>query len=154
MLTGYVFCTILSSIVEHLLLIFSCLFYAFTITIFCDQIVLEADGYQPNLISPEKGLKSLIKGVLRASKRTFAALCWWGEPELSLFIMWHCFQWFMITYIFFSLLVSYFNQKSLPFFSFPTLLIDFSLPVTSIVWYGFSFQYFALVLSKFGNKIV
>lgn len=32
------------------------------------QIVLEADGYQPYLISPEKGLKSLIKGVLELAK--------------------------------------------------------------------------------------
>ncbi|GJM86783.1 hypothetical protein PR202_ga02675 [Eleusine coracana subsp. coracana] len=32
------------------------------------QIVLEADGYQPYLISPEKGLKSLIKGVLEMAK--------------------------------------------------------------------------------------
>jgi hypothetical protein len=29
---------------------------------------LEADGYQPYLISPEKGLKSLIKGVLEMAK--------------------------------------------------------------------------------------
>lgn len=33
-----------------------------------DQIVLEADGYQPYLISPEKGLRSLIKGVLELAK--------------------------------------------------------------------------------------
>ncbi|XP_047082497.1 dynamin-2A-like [Lolium rigidum] len=32
------------------------------------RIVLEADGYQPYLISPEKGLKSLIKGVLEMAK--------------------------------------------------------------------------------------
>lgn len=32
------------------------------------QIVLEADGYQPYLISPEKGLRSLIKGVLELAK--------------------------------------------------------------------------------------
>jgi len=31
-------------------------------------IVLEADGYQPYLISPEKGLRSLIKGVLEMAK--------------------------------------------------------------------------------------
>jgi hypothetical protein len=30
--------------------------------------VLEADGYQPYLISPEKGLRSLIKGVLELAK--------------------------------------------------------------------------------------
>jgi dynamin GTPase len=29
---------------------------------------LEADGYQPYLISPEKGLRSLIKGVLEMAK--------------------------------------------------------------------------------------
>ncbi|KQK02008.1 dynamin-2A [Brachypodium distachyon] len=32
------------------------------------RVVLEADGYQPYLISPEKGLKSLIKGVLEMAK--------------------------------------------------------------------------------------
>uniref|UniRef100_A0ACD5YYP6 Uncharacterized protein n=1 Tax=Avena sativa TaxID=4498 RepID=A0ACD5YYP6_AVESA len=32
------------------------------------RIVLESDGYQPYLISPEKGLKSLIKGVLEMAK--------------------------------------------------------------------------------------
>ncbi|CAN1243507.1 DRP2B [Linum perenne] len=32
------------------------------------KIVLEADGYQPYLISPEKGLRSLIKGVLELAK--------------------------------------------------------------------------------------
>ncbi|RWW58948.1 hypothetical protein BHE74_00034148 [Ensete ventricosum] len=32
------------------------------------MIVLEADGYQPYLISPEKGLRSLIKGVLELAK--------------------------------------------------------------------------------------
>ncbi|KAJ8759509.1 hypothetical protein K2173_007126 [Erythroxylum novogranatense] len=32
------------------------------------RIVLEADGYQPYLISPEKGLRSLIKGVLDVAK--------------------------------------------------------------------------------------
>ena len=30
--------------------------------------MLEADGYQPYLISPEKGLRSLIKGVLEMAK--------------------------------------------------------------------------------------
>ncbi|XWS24690.1 hypothetical protein CRYUN_Cryun27aG0005000 [Craigia yunnanensis] len=38
------------------------------------QIVLEADGYQPYLISPEKGLRSLIKGVLELAKEP-ARLC-------------------------------------------------------------------------------
>ncbi|WVZ92904.1 hypothetical protein U9M48_038937 [Paspalum notatum var. saurae] len=32
------------------------------------RIVLEADGYQPYLISPEKGLRSLIKGLLELAK--------------------------------------------------------------------------------------
>jgi dynamin GTPase len=32
------------------------------------QVVLEADGYQPYLISPERGLKSLIKGLLELAK--------------------------------------------------------------------------------------
>ncbi|CAI9786968.1 unnamed protein product [Fraxinus pennsylvanica] len=32
------------------------------------RIVLEADGYQPYLISPEKGLRSLIKSVLELAK--------------------------------------------------------------------------------------
>ncbi|KAI6685219.1 hypothetical protein NL676_031132 [Syzygium grande] len=32
------------------------------------RIVLEADGYQPYLISPEKGLRSLIKSVLEMAK--------------------------------------------------------------------------------------
>ncbi|KAG1326637.1 Dynamin-2B [Cocos nucifera] len=38
------------------------------------RIVLEADGYQPYLISPEKGLRSLIKGVLDLAKEP-ARLC-------------------------------------------------------------------------------
>ncbi|XP_047337515.1 dynamin-2A-like [Impatiens glandulifera] len=38
------------------------------------RIVLEADGYQPYLISPEKGLRSLIKGVLELAKEP-AGLC-------------------------------------------------------------------------------
>ena len=38
------------------------------------QIVLEADGYQPYLISPEKGLRSLIKVVLELAKEP-ARLC-------------------------------------------------------------------------------
>ncbi|KAK8715551.1 hypothetical protein V6N13_042882 [Hibiscus sabdariffa] len=33
-----------------------------------NNIVLETDGYQPYLISPEKGLRSLIKGVLELAK--------------------------------------------------------------------------------------
>ncbi|KAL5222266.1 hypothetical protein ABZP36_026979 [Zizania latifolia] len=32
------------------------------------RIVLEADGYQPYLVSPEKGLRSLIKGLLELAK--------------------------------------------------------------------------------------
>ncbi|CAA6670594.1 unnamed protein product [Spirodela intermedia] len=32
------------------------------------RVVLEADGYQPYLISPEKGLRSLIRGVLELAK--------------------------------------------------------------------------------------
>uniref|UniRef100_K3YMR2 dynamin GTPase n=1 Tax=Setaria italica TaxID=4555 RepID=K3YMR2_SETIT len=32
------------------------------------RIVLEADGYQPYLISPEKGLRSLIRGLLELAK--------------------------------------------------------------------------------------
>eukprot|EP01018_Ginkgo_biloba_P023934 Gb_31570 [translate_table: standard] len=38
------------------------------------KIVLEADGYQPYLISPEKGLRALIKGVLELAKEP-ARLC-------------------------------------------------------------------------------
>lgn len=38
------------------------------------RIVLEADGYQPYLISPEKGLRSLIKVVLEMAKEP-ARLC-------------------------------------------------------------------------------
>ncbi|XP_039023531.1 dynamin-2A-like [Hibiscus syriacus] len=37
-------------------------------------VVLEADGYQPYLISPEKGLISLIKGVLELAKEP-SCLC-------------------------------------------------------------------------------
>lgn len=37
-------------------------------TLSFNQIVLEADGYQPYLISPEKGLRSLIKIVLEMAK--------------------------------------------------------------------------------------
>ena len=36
--------------------------------------MLEADGYQPYLISPEKGLRSLIKIVLELAKDP-ARLC-------------------------------------------------------------------------------
>lgn len=32
------------------------------------QLVLEADGYQPYLLSPEKGLKSLIRRSLELAK--------------------------------------------------------------------------------------
>ncbi|KAE8655391.1 Dynamin-2A [Hibiscus syriacus] len=39
------------------------------------RIVLEADGYQPYLISPEKGLRSLIKGGVGAGERTSTSLC-------------------------------------------------------------------------------
>ncbi|GFP81258.1 dynamin-2b [Phtheirospermum japonicum] len=38
------------------------------------RIVLEAHGYQPYLISPEKGLRSLIKGVLELAKES-SRLC-------------------------------------------------------------------------------
>lgn len=38
------------------------------LTMLLYQVVLEADGYQPYLISPEKGLRSLIKGVLELAK--------------------------------------------------------------------------------------
>jgi dynamin GTPase len=38
------------------------------------RIVLEADGYQPYLISPEKGLRALIKGVLELAKEP-ARMC-------------------------------------------------------------------------------
>lgn len=38
------------------------------------KVVLEADGYQPYLISPEKGLRSLIKGVLELAKEP-STLC-------------------------------------------------------------------------------
>lgn len=40
----------------------------FSLAMIVYQIVLEADGYQPYLISPEKGLRSLIKGVLELAK--------------------------------------------------------------------------------------
>ncbi|XP_057831628.2 dynamin-2A [Cryptomeria japonica] len=38
------------------------------------KVVLEADGYQPYLISPEKGLRALIKGVLELAKEP-ARMC-------------------------------------------------------------------------------
>ncbi|KAK4739556.1 hypothetical protein R3W88_003253 [Solanum pinnatisectum] len=38
------------------------------------RVVLEADGYQPYLISPEKGLRSLIKSVLELAKEP-STLC-------------------------------------------------------------------------------
>ncbi|KAK7269640.1 hypothetical protein RIF29_22374 [Crotalaria pallida] len=44
------------------------------------RIVLEADGYQPYLISPEKGLGSLIKGVLELAKEP-SRLC--GDEEIQ-----------------------------------------------------------------------
>ena len=44
--------------------------------------MLEADGYQPYLISPEKGLRSLIKGVLELAKEP-ACLC---VDEVSLML--------------------------------------------------------------------
>ena len=50
-------------------------FVTFTVTpLHLFQIVLEADGYQPYLISPEKGLRSLIKIVLELAKEP-ARLC-------------------------------------------------------------------------------
>ena len=45
--------------------------------------MLEADGYQPYLISPEKGLRSLIKGVLELAKEP-ARLC---VDEVSLMLV-------------------------------------------------------------------
>lgn len=32
------------------------------------QLVLEADGYQPYLLSPEKGLRALIKKAIEMAK--------------------------------------------------------------------------------------
>jgi dynamin GTPase len=32
------------------------------------QLILEADGYQPYLLSPEKGLKALIQKALELAK--------------------------------------------------------------------------------------
>ncbi|GJV51681.1 hypothetical protein Tco_1447422 [Tanacetum coccineum] len=52
-------------------------------------IMLEADGYEPYLISPEKGLRSLIKGVLEMAKEALrlcvdeviALICFFMELE-------------------------------------------------------------------------
>lgn len=52
------------------------------------QIVLEADGYQPYLISPEKGLRSLIKGVLELAKEP-SRLC---VDEVKMPIICHPFN--------------------------------------------------------------
>ena len=46
--------------------------------------MLEADGYQPYLISPEKGLRSLIKGVLELAKEP-SRLC---VDEVFKIIVW------------------------------------------------------------------
>ena len=55
------------------------------------QIVLEADGYQPYLISPEKGLRSLIKGVLELAKEP-SRLCVDEVIELYEVVLLHvCF---------------------------------------------------------------
>ena len=62
-------------------------FFTFRLVLF-SQIVLEADGYQPYLISPEKGLRSLIKGVLELAKEPSRLcvdevhLCWCSIPIL------------------------------------------------------------------------
>ena len=59
----------------HLLLQCVVVIVTFTVTLLSlFQIVLEADGYQPYLISPEKGLRSLIKIVLELAKEP-ARLC-------------------------------------------------------------------------------
>jgi len=59
------------------------------------QIVLEADGYQPYLISPEKGLRSLIKGVLELAKEPsrlcveevfFFLIFFWCKTKLNYII--------------------------------------------------------------------
>ena len=50
--------------------------------------MLEADGYQPYLISPEKGLRSLIKGVLELAKEP-SRLC---VEEVNLTLLVHLFQ--------------------------------------------------------------
>lgn len=49
--------------------------------------MLEADGYQPYLISPEKGLRSLIKGVLELAKEP-SRLC---VDEVLLFTTHLCY---------------------------------------------------------------
>lgn len=57
------------------------------------QIVLEADGYQPYLISPEKGLRSLIKGVLELAKEP-SRLC---VDEVNYILFYHSFViWYFI----------------------------------------------------------
>lgn len=40
-------------------------YYPFVLLV---QLVLEADGYQPYLLSPEKGLRALIKKALELAK--------------------------------------------------------------------------------------
>lgn len=50
--------------------------------------MLEADGYQPYLISPEKGLRSLIKGVLELAKEP-SRLC---VDEVFIFCMQNEFE--------------------------------------------------------------
>lgn len=62
------------------------------------QIVLEADGYQPYLISPEKGLRSLIKGVLELAKEP-SRLCVEEVNLISTFIS--MFLYYVFYYIFF-----------------------------------------------------
>ena len=58
-----------------------------------NQIVLEADGYQPYLISPEKGLRSLIKGVLELAKESSRLCvdevnkCWFFYLFLSILLV-------------------------------------------------------------------
>lgn len=56
------------------------------------QIVLEADGYQPYLISPEKGLRSLIKGVLELAKEP-SRLC---VDEVFMFIRYLHLSYFLL----------------------------------------------------------
>lgn len=68
----------------------------------CCQIVLEADGYQPYLISPEKGLRSLIKGVLEQAKEP-SRLC---VDEVSWVICPFdcCSSWFWLFFFLFMVL--------------------------------------------------